>query len=374
MNFLKTERQLLEKYIPNLNKKLASIPFYEMETNDNPAIQIFRDLNGPGLLIPTEYGGKGITPLEAILVQRAIGSRAPSLAIATTMHHFTLATIIEMLNYEEEYELLKQIASQNLYVASGFAEGKTGSSILSPSIQAHRNSDGVVIVNGNKKPCSLSASMDLLTVSVMIPALSGNSHELAMIIIPANSSGIERHPFWVTPILGGAESDSVVLNNVQIPEECISYLGEPGNLDSVQAKGFIWFELLISASYLGIVSALVEKVLCASKGIASERNILVLEIEGAMSSLEGVAYSLMQSHEKNEDDVARAFFVRHSVQRSIERCSFHAVELLGGIEFISNPEIGYLMSAARALAFHPPSRLSISSALDKYLLGESLKI
>lgn len=374
MNFLKIERDTLEKYFPYLDSKLASIPFSQMENRGNPAIQIFRDFNGPGLLVPLAYGGKGVTPIDAVRVQRAIGSRAPSLAIATAMHHFTVATIVEMSSDEAGIEFLRTIADHNLYLSSGFAEGKSQSSILAPGISASRTSNGTVILNGIKKPCSLSESMDFLTASVMVPTMSGETAELAMVTIPADSPGIERRPFWSSAVLGGAESDEVVLNNVEIPEEFISYLGEPGELDSIQAKGFIWFELLISASYLGIVSALVEKVLTAKKGVSSERNLLAIEVEGAMSALEGVAYALMQPNTLDEGHVARAFFVRHSVQRCIERCSVLAVELLGGIAFIRSNEVAYLMTAARALAFHPPSRLSVSDALDQFLLGNPLKI
>ena len=46
--------------------------------------------------------------------------------------------------------------------------------------------------------------------------------------------------------------------------------------------------------------------------------------------------------------------------------------LLGGMAFISSSEISYLLAASRALAFHPPSRLSMVPALDRYLAGESL--
>ena len=156
--------------------------------------------------------------MEAVRIQRAIASRAPSLAIATTMHHFSVATIVEMIAQGSgtgfEWMLLEGIAKQNLYVASGFAEGRTGAGILSPNMQVKRTADGVT-VSGSKKPCSLSASMDLLTASVSIPSKSGDGSELAVVIIPtANAPGIERRPFWTNSVLAGAESDEVVLHNV----------------------------------------------------------------------------------------------------------------------------------------------------------------
>ena len=217
--------------------------------------------------------------------------------------------------------------------------------------------------------------MDLLTASVSIPNKSGDGSELAVVTIPATTPGIERRPFWTNSVLAGAESDEVILHDVKVPEQLISYTGSSENLDYVQTRGFLWFELLISASYLGIASALVERTIAASKGTPSERTLLGIEVEGAMAALEGVAQSMMVGNsDQGNDQLARTLFVRYAVQRAIERVTAHAVELLGGMAFISSPEVAYLFAAARPLAFHPPSRLSISPSLDKYLAGESLLV
>ena len=122
MNFLKCERAILEKLHPGLDAALAKIPLMEMERSGNPSIAIFRHFGGPGMLIPTRFGGRGASPLEALRAQRAIACRAPSLAVATTMHHFTIASLME-INPEDpglEGELLSEVARGNLYIGSGF--------------------------------------------------------------------------------------------------------------------------------------------------------------------------------------------------------------------------------------------------------------
>jgi alkylation response protein AidB-like acyl-CoA dehydrogenase len=112
MNFLRQERETLEKLLPGLDEALARIPLMEMERPGNPSIPVYRQLGGPGLLIPTRLGGRGASPLQAVRAQRAIACRAPSLAVATTMHHFTIATLMEV-NLEaagQEAELLDSVA------------------------------------------------------------------------------------------------------------------------------------------------------------------------------------------------------------------------------------------------------------------------
>ena len=82
---------------------------------------------------------------------------------------------------------------------------------------------------------------------------------LAVVLIPAESAGIERVPFWQTTALAGAESDQVTLTEVFVPEALIFYPHDGESMDPIQARGFVWFELLISASYLGTATNLAER-------------------------------------------------------------------------------------------------------------------
>ncbi|HEY0320667.1 MAG TPA: acyl-CoA dehydrogenase family protein [Pyrinomonadaceae bacterium] len=374
MNFLKKDRTTLEKFLPSLDAKLAEFPLTEIERAGNPGLTILRELEGTALLIPTEHGGKGASPVEAIQIHRAVASRSPSLAIAMTMHNFSVATLVEYLFYGDyTVELLQQIAGGQLLVASGFAEGRTGTSILDPLMKATPNEGGGYLVNGSKKPCSLSNSMHILTASVAVPSANGNGHRRAVAVVPADAEGITRNPFWSSAVLGGAESDEVVLTNVQIGDEQIFFPEVEEGLDAVEAGGFLWFELIVSASYLGVASALVERVIAGGRGDANERTQLAIDLEGAMSALEGVARA-MQTADRGEAILVQALFVRFAVQQAIERVSARAAELLGGMAFIKSPDVAYLLAASRALAFHPPSRLSVAPALDGYLKGEPMQV
>jgi alkylation response protein AidB-like acyl-CoA dehydrogenase len=211
--------------------------------------------------------------------------------------------------------------------------------------------------------------IDLFTASV--PAPDGMTPGLAAIVVPADAPGIERRPFWQSPILAGAESDEVVLRDVFVAEEDIVPLGGVGKSDAVLDYGFLCFELLITASYLGIASGLVERVLAARRGGASERVSLATEMYGAIAALEGIARG-MASGEGDNDQLARMIMVRYAVQSAVARATTLALELLGGMAFIQSPEIAYLVAAARALSLHPPARLTASERLDQYLAGSSL--
>jgi len=372
MNFLKRDRATLDKFLPSLDTRLAAIPFIEIEQPGNSGLAMLRELAGTSLLIPTKYGGKGAMPADAIQIHRAVGSRSPSLAIAMTMHNFSVATLVEYLFYGDyTVDLLKQISEGQFLVASVFAEGRAGTSILAPTMKATPIEGGGYRIDGSKKPCSLSNSMHLLTASVAVPSENGSRRGVA--IVPADAEGISRKPFWNAAVLRGAESDEVRLENVRVSDEQVFFPEVEGSLDAVEAGGFLWFELLVSASYLGIASALAERVFLNKRGDSTERTQLAIDLEGAMTALEGVALA-MSTGDRGEGILVQALLVRFAVQRAIEQVSSRAAELLGGMAFINSPDVSYLLAASRALAFHPPSRLSIAPAIDSYLMGNPMSV
>jgi alkylation response protein AidB-like acyl-CoA dehydrogenase len=369
---LQRERETLEALLPGLDARLAAVPLAELERPGNPGIELYRAAGGPALLIPRELGGKGATPLQAVRVQRAVAARSPSLGIATTMHNFSIATLVEFGVFaadEAGGPILAAVAEDNLYMASGFAEGRSGTNILAATMKARPTPDGGYLISGSKKPCSLSRSMDLLSASVVLEE-EGRPPRRAVVLVPADAAGIDRRPFWKSTVLTGAESDEVVLADVCIPGDLLFFPGAEEELDPVEVAGYLWFQLLVAGSYLGAASTLVERVLRAGKGGATDRVLLGMEVETAMEALEGIAGAMSTAVSK-QALLPRALLVRYAVQGMIERATMLAAELLGGMGFVSSGDVAYLLAAARGLAFHPPSRLSSSDTLAAYLAGQT---
>ena len=140
MNLLRAERDALDAYLPGLDEYLREIPLLELERPGCGALQKFRELGGPALLVPAEYEGKGAGLLDAVRIQRALGSRSPSLAVATTMHHFSVASLVELTAAGNGFEwaMLMAIAENSWLLSSGFAEGKPGQHILTPTMRGGR--------------------------------------------------------------------------------------------------------------------------------------------------------------------------------------------------------------------------------------------
>jgi alkylation response protein AidB-like acyl-CoA dehydrogenase len=377
LEFLAQERRTLESFLPGFDERLAAIPLGELEAPDSEAVEMFRETGGPGLLVPAEHRGMGAGPLDGIRIQRALGARSPSLAVATTMHHFSTATLVELWRVEKglEWMLLQGIAEQNVLLASGFAEGNRDQGVLSPTMRGRRV-DGKVLISGTKKPCSLSRSMDILTASVKIDGDGDDDGEFAVALISSQLPGIEVSPFWAAPVLTGAQSDAISLEDVAVEDDLVVTIkgGEGDDLDQIQNAGFLWFELLISASYLGMASALVERVLRERRGEPSVRLAAAAELEAAMASLEGIARAMTAEGAPSDDLLSRALLCRYAAQDAIARAVASAVEQLGGMAFIGGQDVTYFASASRALAFHPPPRARTAESIVDALTGAELEL
>ena len=377
MRSLDEARNVCERYHPGMCAALAEIPLAEREARGGPVLGIFRTFGGPGLMVPTEYGGAGADALSAARIVRAMSSYSPSLGAATTMHHYTVATLFSLARTAgrltpAQLDLLAKIGPGNFIVASGWAEGRPGANIVIPAVTA-RPADGGYLINGGKKPCSLARSMDLLTASAAVPV--DGTPTLALLLIPATSPGITVHDFWLSNVLAGAESDEVRLTDVFVPADMVIHTepDDPDRLDDLQTIGFAWFEMLATSVYVGAASALVEQALAGGRGSVTDRAEAAIELESAAALVEGVARGLRDGL-TGDAAISAVLVARYAAQRALRTAADMASELLGGIAFMRSPDIGYLVAAVRPLAYHPPSRTAMAQPLIDYFTGQPLRL
>jgi len=90
-------RIVTEKYLPGLVAELQARGRMELERAE-PAVlcELFRRFRGAGLIIPETYGGLGASTRETVEILRVVASLCPSLAVMMTMHHHTIATIVQL--------------------------------------------------------------------------------------------------------------------------------------------------------------------------------------------------------------------------------------------------------------------------------------
>ncbi|MFE3317502.1 acyl-CoA dehydrogenase family protein [Nocardia sp. NPDC059195] len=367
-------RQTAEKLAPGLLADLGAHPLLELEENPKIGFDALRRAKAPGLLVPGLHGGKGATAVEALHLTVGLGAAAPSLAVAATMHNFTVASMcaFEGKFHGMEWVILDAIAHESLLVSSAGAEGRSGEGQLTPKTTAHRRGDEWIL-NGSKKPCSLASSMDLLSASVQLIE-PDRPPRLGMVLVPAKADGIEVRRFWDSPVLRGAESDEVVLTDVTVPDQMVMKIeeGDRISFNEVQKVGLTWFTLLVSGTYLGMASILAGMMFQHSKGSAHIRAETAGELRAGLLALERVATTLDGPPKPRM--LLDALVVRYALQNSVQRCVARTIEVLGGMAFIKDPVVSYLGSATQALAFHPPTRNSMGDAVEGAFRGNELRV
>jgi alkylation response protein AidB-like acyl-CoA dehydrogenase len=192
-------------------------------------------------------------------------------------------------------------------------------------------------------------------------------------VVFAEGSPITREPFWNSLVLRAADSNALVFNDVFVPDERMLL---PDAADDLEVAAFVqraslvglcWFQLMVGATYLGVASALVERVLAKRNVDTFQLAQLAIELEGAHQALIGSARELEDAAGAVESTYSKALCTRFLVQGAIERATNLAVELLGGLAFISSDEVPYLLAASRAICFHPISRAGAAPMLAQFL-------
>lgn len=165
----------------------------------------------------------------------------------------------------------------------------------------------------------------------------------------------------------------VILDNVFVAYKMLVSAGSKHSLEPVQIVGFIWFELLMCASYLGACAGLVEQVVDRGRWNESDRVDLASEIQLVLAALEGSATDVEANQTELDDVLARLLLVRYGIEGLLARASDKAHEMLGGMNFIQSNDSTWLLSC-RGLRFHPPARISMYGNLASYISGKKFSM
>lgn len=369
---LQEERSTALALAPELVAQLESSSLLALERGTaQQLVNLFRSFGQPGLAISNELGGGGVSAAALVQLHMWVASRCPSLAVMMTMHHHTVAGMMMGSAFFPEISgLLRMVAHDRLLVASGFSEGRAHAPNLE-SKMAVRKTDGGYIINGSKKPCTMTHHFDVMTLGINYLDPTG-TNQMGIGMAFAADPAIERHPFWQAPHLKAADSNAVVLRDLFIPDAmmCSSATVDAHLDESQRGAGenmfAIWFQLLASASYLGMAAALAERALDHKKGSQDDRAMLLIELQGATLTLNGLA-TLVDAQRFDAQDLARAQAARFSVQETVNRISTKAFEVLGGMAFLASEEPAYLLVATRLMAFHPSSKLASAAFIAEQL-------
>jgi len=173
-----------------------------------------------GMTWPEEIGGRGLSHVDAALVEDVFGYHWLPLSLYL-LSYKTIGCALERFGSPELKErLLPPIARGELTFCQGFSEPGAGSDLASLSTRAVRRGNRFV-VHGHKIWTSSAWLADWIYLAVRTNSRRLRHRGISVLVVPLDAPGIEVRRF---PVLGGGYLCEVFLDGVEI--EAANLVGE----------------------------------------------------------------------------------------------------------------------------------------------------
>ena len=168
-----------------------------------------------GMTWPEELGGRGLTHVDAALVEEVLGYHWLPLSLYLLSYKTIGCALERFASPALKERLLGPIARGELTFCQGFSEPEAGSDLASLTTRAVRRGDRFV-VDGHKIWTSSAWLADWIYLAVRTNPDEPRHRGISVLVAPIDTPGIEVRRF---PALGGGYLCEVFLDGVEIPAE-----------------------------------------------------------------------------------------------------------------------------------------------------------
>lgn len=340
MNFAESENQLMiAQTIRDFAEK--NIRPYVMEWDENQTLPIetlkkLGELGLMGILVPTEYGGSGLTYFEYVTALIEIGKVDSSLCLSVAAHN-SLCTghILKFGNEVQKRKYLPKLATCEWLGAWGLTEPNTGSDAGRMKCVATQDGDDWVI-NGTKNFITHGKSGDVAVVIARTGELL-DSHGMTAFIVERGTPGFSGGKKENKLGMRCSETAEMIFDNCRIPKENV--LGKVGDGFIQAMKILDGGRISIAALSLSIAVGSYEAALKYAQereqfgqaisnfqAIAFKLADMAMEIE-AGKLLTYKACDLIMKGEKMTKEGA---FAKYYASELAVRASSEAIQIFGG--------------------------------------------
>ncbi|MFI0411335.1 hypothetical protein [Actinomadura sp. 3N508] len=309
------------------------------------------------LPIPEEFGGGGGDLLRAASVQRNMALADPSIAVALNMHMLSVGLMTDHWRRERDtsWMLLEAIATGHELVASAFAEPGGSPNILRSTTRAERT-DGGFRLTGVKFPCSLSTTAKLFCLSAQVVG----EDVTIVALCPAQAPGLKVTGGWPSLGMGASDTARVELTDVEIDRRLVFHEAPAGTIDDVVIGGLVWFAVLISATYHGVMSGLVELAAAAPPRLPERVREAALtaaagELRAFGSSAQGLGHAWASGLVAGDAALVSAAALRLQLSAVTDRVLAELRPVLGAAAYTAGAPASARVLDALAAHHHPPS-------------------
>jgi alkylation response protein AidB-like acyl-CoA dehydrogenase len=318
------------------------------------ALATLRDSGLMALGVPKELGGGGGTIRDAAMVQRELARHCASAALATSMHQHVVAFNAwrfrrEMAGAEAT---LRRVAEEGIVLVSTGGADQTH-----PRGEATKVEGGYK-VSGQKIFCSQSPAGTVMSTMFAYDDPEQGRRVLNM-SVPIAAEGVTVLDDWDTMGMRGTGSNSIVIDDVFVPDERVVANRPHGVLDPPFQVILSHALPIISGVYLGVAEAAFDAAREAAAPKATDAivqrqvGLMATRLRIASWALDGALAEIGDDVTPSMENVAAAMAAKREISLGgIEVCDL-AMELAGGAAFYRGSVIERCYRDIRAIKFHP---------------------
>ena len=165
---------------------------------------------------PTEYGGKGLSTMEAVVLNEEFARAGAPLRADFFGDTLVGPTILQWGSEEQKKEFLPKILSGQISWCQGFSEPEAGSDLAGLKTRAELDGDEWVI-NGQKVWTTQAGFADYIFLLARTDPSVSKHAGISYLLVPMKQDGVESRP--ITQVDGSAEFYEVFFDNARCPKE-----------------------------------------------------------------------------------------------------------------------------------------------------------
>jgi alkylation response protein AidB-like acyl-CoA dehydrogenase len=277
-----------------------------------------------GMSWPRELGGRGLTRLDATLVEEVFGYHWLPLSsyllsyktIGAALERFATPALVE--------RLLPPITRGKLVFCQGFSEPGAGTDLGSLTTRAVRREDRFV-VDGHKIWTSSAHVADWIYLAVRTDPTLPKHRGLSVLVAPIDTPGIEVRSFAT---LGGGTLCEVFLNGVEIPAE--NLVGELNGGWAVLMYT-LDFERITAEKLGGVAWVLdaLEARLAATERLDATARDALSHLRGELAAARLLSFRAADTLDRGLPGSATSAMAKLSGARLAQRAADTVIDLLG---------------------------------------------
>jgi acyl-CoA dehydrogenase len=317
--------------------------------------EALRKARFPSMLVPAELGGGGASHREACAVLSELAHGCPATSLSFSMHSHLVAAQVWRHRRGLPAPALAKVAAKELVLVS------TGASDWLESNGRATRVDGGFRVSARKAPASGCPAGDVLATSVRWDD-APDGPQVIHASVPFASQGVRIEQTWDTMGMRGTGSDTVVLDDVFVPDDAVALTRPAGQWHPVWSTVVGAALPLIMSTYAGVAEAAADRALSLARAGHGGERPETAGLVGRMGNQLTIARDAVRAMIDASDDLrfdntlehASLSLTRKTIAAEATMATVRlALEIGGGAAYARSGDVERLFRDVHGALYHP---------------------